>query len=518
MAANYTTQVLIIGGGVTGTALARDLVLRGACCLLVDKEDVNFGASGANHGLLHSGARYVYTDPKAAMECAAEADILRKIAPHCIEDCGGVFAAIEGDDEGYIADFPSLCSDVKIAANPLLPDEARELEPRLSEKVIAAFRVNDAAIDPFMLSLNMLQDACEAGCTYLANHEVTGFYCDNRINQVILRNNISGEQTILEAQLIVNATGAWSAGIAEMAGVDMDLIYSKGSLLISRVRIARHVINRLRPPSDGDIIVPGGTVSVLGTTSILAENLDHIRPTRLEADLIIEECGELIPSLSDERFIRAFSGVRPLAGASGDGESRNITRGFSLVDHMEQGIDNFITITGGKLTTCRLMAEKAADLACSKLGIKKACATHLVPLGKNRGNQWTEPGLSATQWIADPAEMGEILCECELVPKSNIEDIADLMRNQGQKPTIKSVALRSRIGKGPCQGGFCSLRVGAAMYDNDHLKDDEGIGNIRDFIENRWKGIRPIVRGVTASQVELQEAIHCGLFALDLYE
>jgi glycerol-3-phosphate dehydrogenase len=515
MKSDYTTQVLIIGGGVTGTALARDLSLRGAKCLLVDKSDINFGASGANHGLLHSGARYVYSDPDAAMECAEEADILRKIAPHCIEDTGGIFVALQGDDANYIADFPNLCSNAKISATPLSPSEARELEPGLSSSIIAAYRVNDGAVDPFMLSLDMMQDACKLGSVYLRNHEVIGFEKEGGIKQVLLRNNASGQEVTVEAQLVMNATGAWSAEIAALAGVELNLIYSKGSLLITQLRVANHVINRLRPPSDGDIIVPGGTVSVLGTTSILAENLDNIRPTRLEADLIIEECSEMMPGLVTERLIRAFSGVRPLAGDSEDGESRNITRGFALIDHAEQGVDNFITITGGKLTTCRLMAEKAADLASLKLGLNRECQTRTTPLGNSRGNQWTEPGLSASQWISNPEEMGEILCECELVPSRTIEDVVSLMKEQGQKPTLVSTALRSRIGKGPCQGAFCSLRVASAMYDGGHLTRDEGIKNIRDFIENRWKGIHPIVRGMTASQVELQEAIHCGLFGLN---
>ncbi len=516
MKTRLTTQVLVIGGGVTGTALVRDLSLRGADCTLVDKADINFGASGANHGLLHSGARYVYSDRDAAMECALEANILRKTAPHCIEDTGGLFVAVQGDDEHYIADFPSLCSNSNISAKSLTPVEVREIEPGLSNSVIAAFQVKDAAIDPFMLSLNMLQDACHSGCTYLREHEVAGFRMNGKIQQAILKTGKAGKQVIIEAELIINATGAWCAEIAALAGVEMDLIYSKGSLLVSQSRIADQVINRLRPPADGDIIVPGGVVSILGTTSILAENLDKIRPSRLEADLIIEECSEMIPSLVTERYIRAFSGVRPLSGESDDGESRNITRGYSLLDHSEQGIDNFITITGGKLTTCRLMAEKTADLACSKLGLKKSCETRTKLLGNNKGNQWTEPGLSALRWLSDSEKMGEILCECELVPVGCVVDIAQMMVKQGQKPTLKSMALRSRIGKGPCQGAFCSLRVASAMYDMNYLNGDEGIENIRDFIENRWKGVKPVTRGITASQVEIQETIHCGLFGLDL--
>jgi glycerol-3-phosphate dehydrogenase len=87
---NLKAQVLIIGGGVTGTGLARDLALRGVSCTLVEQGDINAGASGANHGLLHSGARYASSDPGSAAECHTEGALLKQLAPHCIEDTDGL--------------------------------------------------------------------------------------------------------------------------------------------------------------------------------------------------------------------------------------------------------------------------------------------------------------------------------------------------------------------------------------------------------------------------------------------
>ena len=91
------TQVLIIGGGVTGAGLARDLALRGIACILVEQQDFNAGASGGNHGLLHSGARYVSSDPDTACECHTESRRLQRLAPQCIEETGGLFVAGGGD-------------------------------------------------------------------------------------------------------------------------------------------------------------------------------------------------------------------------------------------------------------------------------------------------------------------------------------------------------------------------------------------------------------------------------------
>ncbi len=81
---------------------------------MISYRDINAGASGANHGLLHSGGRYVFADQGSAKECREEGELLKKMAPHCIEDTGGLFVAVEGDDEKYVADFPLMCSQCNI--------------------------------------------------------------------------------------------------------------------------------------------------------------------------------------------------------------------------------------------------------------------------------------------------------------------------------------------------------------------------------------------------------------------
>ncbi len=99
------TEVLIIGGGVTGTGIMRDLALRGVHTLLIDKRDLCAGASGGNHGLLHSGARYVANDLHSAIECRVENELLKKLAPQCIEKTGGMFVAVQGDDPEFAEKF-----------------------------------------------------------------------------------------------------------------------------------------------------------------------------------------------------------------------------------------------------------------------------------------------------------------------------------------------------------------------------------------------------------------------------
>ncbi len=483
------TQVLIIGGGITGVGLARDLALRGVPCVLVERRDICAGASGANHGLLHSGARYVRSDPAAAVECREENALLKQLAPHCVEETGGLFVAVEGDDERYAAEFPAHCERSGIACRELNVAEARALEPVLTENLIAAYQVEDASIDPFHLALDNLSEAIELGCRVMLHTRVAGLDVeDRRIRSVRLIEEPSGAEIAVEADLVVNASGAWARETAALAGIDLRLSYSKGSLLITDQRLTRRVINRLRPASDADILVPGGTVSILGTTSLRLDRLDRIVPTVEESDYIV------------------------------DTANRSVSRGFELRDHGPDGVGNFVSIIGGKLTTYRLMAEKTADLVCEHVGVDRPCLTRTRPLKAFAANRWTAAGLSPRLWMEARRIDDLLLCECEMVPASAVDAVIEGIRTQGGRPSLYGIGRRSRIGKGTCQGAFCGLRINAYLYEGGRLAGREGLADLRAFLSARWRGMRPILWDTALLQEELQEALHCGYLGLELEE
>jgi glycerol-3-phosphate dehydrogenase len=517
MKSRLQTRVLIIGGGATGTGLARDLALREVPCILVEKGEINSGTSGANHGLLHSGARYVFSDQESASECREEAELLRRLAPHCIEETGGLFVAVEGDDEKYVADFAHLCSRCGIPVRQLDEEEALEAEPTLSDKLIAAYEVKDASIDPFMLSLENISQAQELGTILLCQTKVVGFKKSNsHIQAIQLLDMKTGEMFTVEAEQVVSASGPWAGEIAALANASIDILYSKGSLMVTDTRVSKRVVNRLRPPGDGDILVPGGSVSILGTTSLRVDSLEAISPTIEEMDLMVHEGAAMLPILENARYIRAYAGVRPLVSAECDADDRCIARGFALLDHSVEGVENFFTITGGKLTTYRLMAERTADLACQRLGVTKPCRTRVEPLPSTQKGKWAEPGLGPKIWLKNNNPEDPLLCECEMLPRSAIDSLIDAIREQDGIPSLRGIALRSRLGKGPCQGTMCAQRVVAHMYEQAALKSNEGISNLREFFAARWKGERPVLWDGQLAQAELKEAIYCGLLDLEL--
>jgi len=509
------TQVLIIGGGATGTALARDLALRGVDCILVEKNDINAGASGRNHGLLHSGARYVAGDRETAMECSGEGAILKRVAAQTIQDTGGYFVAVQGDDERYIADFPSLCAQAGIAARAVDPAAARALEPELSDRAIAVFEVPDASIDPFRLSLETMAHARSLGARLMRRTRVVGFEREGRRIRAV-QVQCGGEELRVEAAQVVNAAGAWARELTLLAGTPIEMSYSKGTLLVTHTRLAQRVLNRLRPPADADILMPGGTVSIVGTTSTPVNTLDDVQPTTADVDLIVAEAARMLPALETMRYIRAFAGVRPLVGSAGFVDGRAISRGYALFDHEDQGLDNFATITGGKLTTCRLMAERAADLVCRRLGVTRPCLTATMPLPVAAECAWTEPGRSPREWMRSHARDDTLLCECELVPGRAVDAIYDALRAAGDTPTLTDIGLRSRVGKGACQGAFCAPRAVAHLYKRGDFQARRGLAEIIDFFGERWRGQRAVLWGEQLAQAELTEALHCGTFGEEL--
>jgi glycerol-3-phosphate dehydrogenase len=516
------TDVLIIGGGVTGTGLARDLAFRGISSIVLEKDMINAGASGRNHGLLHSGARYVSSDMVSAIECKKEGDILKKIAPHCIEETGGLYVAIQNDKEDYIHEFPKLCKKAGIPCQKISVKEALELEPGLSNQIIAAYRVEDASVDPFHVSLENMNQAIEYGAKYFSHCKVTNITTGfGSIQKVTIKDTTNKKTFEVKPKIVVSASGAWAGEIAKLAGIHINMIYSKGTLLITQKRITSNVINRLRLPSDGDILVPGGTVSIFGTTSLRVDTLEKIQPSIKETDSLIAQAREMVPELENARYIRAYAGVRPLisesdSGKSGSNDDRSVSRGFAMMDHKEDGIDNFVTITGGKMTTFRLMAEKTANLVAKKLNNTKKCQTAVKPLQSSAPTQMTEAGIPFKR-IAKDNNKGDItMCECEMISKNQFKHLISWLKKNKKKADLNSLRIHSRLGKGACQGTFCCQRVTGLMYDEEYLKNDDGIYNIKDLLHERFSGQRPVLWDSQLSQAELSEALYCGFYGLEL--
>jgi glycerol-3-phosphate dehydrogenase len=382
---NMETQVIVIGGGATGTAVLRDLAMRGVPAVLFEGGNLCQGTSGNFHGLLHSGGRYAVKDKPAARECIVENLILRRIAPQAIEETGGFFVALDDVDEAYLPGFVQSCAEAGIPTDVLTGAEALRAEPNLAPETRQAVAVPDGSIDSWDLCAGNVASAREYGAQAFLYSPISAILRDgDRVVGVRAIDRSRGEEYTIYADYVVNATGPWTDKVTRLAQVEVPMALSAGTMVVLDSRPVQRVINRCRKPADGDIIVPVGTTIVLGTTSVPVEDPDHLAGQEWEVDKILDECIQMAPIIETMRLQRCYAGVRPLyePPQSGDkDEGREVSRAFYVLDHEQlDGVGGFVTVTGGKVTTCRLMAEKTVDLLCTRLGVAAPCRTHLEPL------------------------------------------------------------------------------------------------------------------------------------------
>ena len=129
-----STDVLVVGGGATGGGVVRDVAMRGFSTILVERVDLGQGTTGRFHGLLHSGNRYVVSDPRSATECAKEVEVLQRIAADAIETTGGMFVTPPLDDPACADEFLAACQTTGVTVEEIPVAKAPRCEPRLTQR------------------------------------------------------------------------------------------------------------------------------------------------------------------------------------------------------------------------------------------------------------------------------------------------------------------------------------------------------------------------------------------------
>ena len=375
-------HVVVVGAGSTGAAVAHDLALRGFQVTVVERGEVGSGTTGRNHGLLHSGARYAVTDPAAARECIEENRILRKIMPEGLELNGGYFLALAPEDMDFRRDFLEGCEAAGIPTREIPPDQLRRMEPRLSPKILGGVLVPDGVFEPYRFCLSFLASAQARGARVLAYHEVEGILVETgRAKGVRVRDRIRGRELTLRADAVINAGGPWAAKIAATAGCRVPLTLAPGVMVAVGTRFSHRVVNRLAPPGDGDIIVPQRFSSVVGTTSWTVEDADFIPIPPDHVERMLEAGEAFFPGFRRQPLRGVFAVARPLATPEGveldggDGSERALSRDFACKHHEQEGAAGLFSVTGGKTTTARLMAEAVVDQVGRWLGFERPCQT-----------------------------------------------------------------------------------------------------------------------------------------------
>ena len=497
---NSNPRAVVIGGGATGCGVARDLSLRGFDVTLVEFGDLGSGTSSRFHGMLQSGGRYAVSDTEYAAECMRERLIVAGLAPEVVEQTGGLFVSLPDDPPGFADQFISGCQNANIPVEELDPDRVMAEEPAISRNVLRAFSVPDATVQSWRLVDLLADDVRCKGGEILTRHRVTGFEVSNGQVRGVRVSGSAGERT-LPVDVVLNAAGPWSARVAALVGERVDLELGKGSIIVFSHRMVSRAVNRCRPPTSHDIIVPTGTVSLFGTTSEVVDDPDttHVRPEEIQE--LLNNAEALIPNARTYRAFRAWAGVRPLYKPKDWPSDIPLPRRHAVVDHSENGIAGFFTVCGGSLTTHRSMAEDLCNYVCRSLGLNTPCTTATTPLSESVNSLGWRPA-DNYQCIEQDRRYLAPVCECESVAQL---DVIDLIENRGITH-LHDLRRRLRIGFGPCQGTFCGSRVAALIagqHPNYSAHDDLGR-----FWTERLKGVMHTAWGQQARQALLSDAVY----------
>ncbi|HIQ00800.1 MAG TPA: glycerol-3-phosphate dehydrogenase/oxidase [Anaerolineales bacterium] len=377
--ADETFDVLVIGGGITGVAVARDAAMRGFRTALVEKDDFASGTSSRSTRLIHGGIRYLeYGEFRLVFDACSERRIMRRIAPRLVRPLPFLYPLYRGQRPApwklrlglTLYDTLSLFRNVQ-NHRWLSPQEAQRREPLVAGRgLIGVGRYYDAQVDDARLTLMTAKAAHLHGAVIVNHARVVGLMrSKGRVVGAQVVDALSGRQIEARARVVVNATGVW---VDEILALDERrrrpmVRPTKGiHLLIPRARLSSHHAVIFTSPRDGRhiFLIPWGDFALIGTTDTdYQDDPDNPAATLDDVEYLLEAVGHIFPGAQVQQsdIISTFAGLRPLVSAPGSPSARS--RQHVIVESQS----GLFTITGGKLTTARLMAEQIVDRVGQRL-------------------------------------------------------------------------------------------------------------------------------------------------------
>jgi len=500
-----------------GAGIARDLSMRGVSCILLRQRDSAYGFAGRCRGMVHSGAVYALTDPVAARECAFENRVLRMIAEPFLEDVGGLFVTLPGDEGDCAGRLMDALRQIDLPSRRLPAGKALEIEPALSPDVIEAVAVPDAVVDPYILAMANAESAERHGAQVHTDTAVDSLLVEGgEVRAVRTRCQRTGKEMELHARCIVNAAGGLSGAVAAMAGVTVPLRFSRLIFILIEGRLTRTVTHRCPGSSRaGGVVVPSGFRTILRVPSREAPDPGHTAVDTEEVDSLMEEAVQMVPGVGDARAIRAFAVIQTFLEIQRSSAPPAVHRGIVVLDHgVLHGAGGFFTVLGGTLTTYRRAAQAASDAVCRTLGNSAPCATYREVLPRPENYPPEKASCSRRQVLYPNGEPGsgeEVICRgCE-VSRREIEEALQGL----ERADLNDIQRLTGAGTGVCQGGLCAAGLVSILGDMGALREDDSNMMLRAFLEERWRGVRPVAWGEHLREEELIRAVMLETLNLD---
>jgi glycerol-3-phosphate dehydrogenase len=543
-------DLIVIGGGVNGTGIARDAAMRGIKTLLLEKKDVASGASGANSGMIHGGVRYLRYDRKVTELACIDSGYIQRIVPHLLFRIPFIMPMTAEDlaNPNFAERFIHYGAQVYLGAydlyqpykrgkpsTHLTPDEVYDLEPGLKRNLIGAVTLDEWGIDPWRLcALNALS-ARQHGATFLTYTRVHGFTRTpgGAVNGVQVRDDRTGAHATYTGKLVINVSGAWAPRVAAMAGATVKMRPGKGVHLTLDRRLSNYGVITNAVDGRQIFVMPHEQTSIIGTTDDdYYGDPDDLKVSQDEVEYLLEGIEHAIPGIREARVLRAWAGIRTTLYEFGKMEDA-LSREHAIYDHADEGAAGLFTLIGGKLASYRVQSQEFTDHASRLLGVQQDCRTHQEPLPGGEGFP-DVPELARRFRIPEPTvgrmayrhgknaekiceladarpELRAPLCRCEqtsyaeavwCIREENVRKLTDLRR-------------RCRVGMGPCQGARCAGAAAALFARERNLSSHAAHQELLDFVGARFRGKRPVLGGEQMAQEELNRGNYLTVGNLD---
>lgn len=536
-------DVAIVGGGINGTGVARDLALRGLRVVLFERNDIAFGASGNSSGMIHGGVRYLSKAPHVTETSCRDSGYIQRIAPHLLFRIPFLMPWRSSRTARLTLELVDAYFRAYDDYQPLKRGEPHcrldaadlgRLEPGLVGGLIGGVTFDEWGVDGARLSILNALDAMGHGASVHVHTTVESIARspdgrDPSRYVIEARDRHSGRIHRVRARSVVNATGAWAPITAALGGLpqaDVRVRPGKGIHVVLDRRITNYGI--LSEAIDGRqvFLEPWQNVSVLGTTDDdYYGDLDEVQATSEEVRYLVQGVARVFPSVRLARAIGTYAGVRPSLYEYGPNEDA-LSRDHRVVDHGAHGTPGVYSMIGGKLASFRLFAQELCDvLAPRDFGLNAPCSTHIralpggdgaldaVELGEAHGitpvaarrliYRHGERARHVLERAARRPSERDATCVCEPVLEAEIRFVVreELAR------TVDDVARRTRLGLGACGGMRCAARCGQIVAQELDLHPAHGRSLARQFLARQAQA-RAVALGPEQARQEALTAAH----------
>lgn len=422
-------DVVIVGGGASGLGAALESATRGFKTLLLEQNDFTKGTSSRSTKLVHGGVRYLAQgNISLVLEALRERGLMKQNAPHLVKDQSFIIPSYKWWVKPYytlgLTAYDLMAGRLGLGRSlPYSRKKTLKHIPTLvTDKLRGGVVYHDGQFDDARYGINLCQTFVENGGTAINYMKVVGLNkTKGKISGVSAIDQETGEQFEINAKVVVNATGVFVDDIIKMdAPKSRDIVcVSQGvHLVLDKEFVPNDHAIMIPKTDDGRVLfaVPWHNKVVVGTTDIQKETAE-LEPKALdeEIDFILETAGRFLakkPKRSDVKSV--FAGLRPLAAPTGEGKkTKEISRGHKIYTS-DAGL---VTITGGKWTTYRQMAEETIDVASkvAALELKKSVTRNLALHGWKQNVDLNDPLYfygSDAEKIRDLARSSQELATC----------------------------------------------------------------------------------------------------------